>query len=249
MKQTEPELDGFTDPADATGFLTARDGDRDRKDRILAALVRRSQRGENPDLVSALLWLGLWPGLDDIFRTYQGHFRDDPAEAVSAITAVFTDLVAGLDIEVVRRVACSLVLGTRRNLLRLLRREWRSRERFVPTDPTGTEAFDFAQDGHRRDGASFQTGREPTLHGWLLPVTERDAERSLARLHATLSMLVGADAELLLAVLVLEESQLEAAERLGLTYDAARKRLQRASHLLLTKLKKACPNRPRRVAI
>ncbi|MFN7702522.1 MAG: hypothetical protein ACK5U8_31860, partial [Deltaproteobacteria bacterium] len=36
------------------------------------------------------------------------------------------------------------------------------------------------------------------------------------------------DAELLLAVLVLDETQREAGERLGLTHDAARKRFQRA---------------------
>ena len=53
-------------------------------------------------------------------------------------------------------------------------------------------------------------------------------DEDVAVLRAWLEPIVGADAELLLAVLVLDETQREAGERLGLTHDAARKRFQRA---------------------
>ena len=46
--------------------------------------------------------------------------------------------------------------------------------------------------------------------------------------RAWLEPIVGADAELLLAVLVLDETQREAGHRLGLSHEAARKRFQRA---------------------
>jgi DNA-directed RNA polymerase specialized sigma24 family protein len=53
-------------------------------------------------------------------------------------------------------------------------------------------------------------------------------DEDVAVLRAWLQPIVGPDAELLLAVLVLDETQREAGERLGLTHDAARKRFQRA---------------------
>ena len=53
-------------------------------------------------------------------------------------------------------------------------------------------------------------------------------EHDVAELRVWLTEIIGADAELLLAVLVLDENQREAAQRLGLSHDAARKRFQRA---------------------
>ena len=57
---------------------------------------------------------------------------------------------------------------------------------------------------------------------------EDTTARQVAELRVWLTEIIGADAELLLAVLVLDENQREAAQRLGLSHDAARKRFQRA---------------------
>lgn len=234
LKAAEPEFGDFSDPSAAVGFLSARGSDPVQKDRLFAALVRRLQLGESRELVSAMLWLGLWPALDAIFRQYQGNFPDDAGAEVSLIAEIFTDLAARMDLRVVRRVACGLILGTRRNLVRALRRESRTRQRFVATDPSDG-AFDLSQEGHRRAGASFRTNGEHEPRGWLRPADD-DPEASLAKLRATLAPLIGTDADLLLAVLVLEENQLEAAQRLGLSHAAARKRFQRALALLRKRL-------------
>lgn len=57
---------------------------------------------------------------------------------------------------------------------------------------------------------------------------ELSFDTDVTELRAWLAEIVGADAELLIAVLVLDENQREAAERLGLSHEAARKRFQRA---------------------
>ena len=237
MQETEPELHGFDDPKAVVAFLADLDGDLDRKDRLLATLVRRLQAGENTELVSALLWLGLWPGLDAVFRTVQRCFHCDADEAVSTIAATFIDRVATMDLERVHRVACGLVRSTRRDVVRELQRERETTEHV--TDATRADVFDLPEEGHRRGDATFRTCIEPPLRGWLLPIDDGDAERAVAKLHAALATIVGADAELLVAVLVLEENQHEVAERLGLSHTAARKRTQRALRRVRVELKES----------
>ena len=59
----------------------------------------------------------------------------------------------------------------------------------------------------------------------------------LAALRARLVRVIGPDADLVLAVLVLDADQREAAALLGLGHEAARKRFQRALHRLRAHLK------------
>ena len=78
------------------------------------------------------------------------------------------------------------------------------------------------------DKASLKRWAE-TQHGSVLGLTQGlSFDEDVAVLRAWLEPVVGEDAELLIAVLVLDESRREVGERLGLATDSGRKRVQRA---------------------
>ena len=78
------------------------------------------------------------------------------------------------------------------------------------------------------DKASLKRWAE-TQHGSALGLTPGlSFDEDVAVLRAWLELVVGEDAELLIAVLVLDESRREVGERLGLATDSGRKRVQRA---------------------
>ena len=80
------------------------------------------QRREHHELVSGLLWLGLWPGLDAVYRRRQRNFRGQPEELIAELADVFTGIIERLDLEVVHRVAATLVRSTARDLIDRRRR-------------------------------------------------------------------------------------------------------------------------------
>jgi DNA-directed RNA polymerase specialized sigma24 family protein len=204
-------------------------GDLDVKDAALACLVKLVQEGNAPELAMALLWLSLWPGLDATYRRRLRHFlglaRLDgvpapaaPREFVSVIFDSFTSLVKHLDLLEVSRIASNLVRGTDRDVLVWLRREWHDRAAGRDSDESRADA---ARGPHESElglphGMSFDEEVQ-TLQGWLLPVT-------------------GDDTDLVLAVILLEETQREAGQRFGLSHAAARKRYQRALAVIRTRL-------------
>jgi DNA-directed RNA polymerase specialized sigma24 family protein len=78
------------------------------------------------------------------------------------------------------------------------------------------------------DKASLKRWAE-NEHGSALGLTPGlSFDEDVAVLRAWLEPVVGEDAELLIAVLVLDESRREVGERLGLATDSGRKRVQRA---------------------
>jgi RNA polymerase sigma-70 factor (ECF subfamily) len=211
-RETEAVLARFESPAGLIEHLASKDGDRDEKDAIYAALVRASQsRAPWADIAAALLWCGLWPGLDGVYRHRLRHFRDEPEELVAALSATLTSLVARLDLGRVNRVAATLVWSTDRELMEGRRREWTEQaHRHTPRADEGAPepASPARQDSELGIpvGLSF-AGELEVLRARLLPIA-------------------GVDTDLLLAVVAIEENQREAAERAGLKHEAARKRFQ-----------------------
>jgi DNA-directed RNA polymerase specialized sigma24 family protein len=188
------------------------DGDLDDKDRLYAALVRIAQaRGRRARLAHGLLWCGLWPGLDHVYRRHLQQFTKDSEELTEAISVAFTTLVGRMDLSRVHRVAATLVRSTHREIMDERRRTVREESRMVGGSGGGMADL---------DGASRESsGSQPTGLSFA---------GELAVLRSHLVALVGADAELVLAVLVLDYDQHEAATRLGLSHEASRKRFQRA---------------------
>jgi hypothetical protein len=93
-----PALARFDEPFELVEYLASKGGDLDEKDRLLGTLVTLVQRREHHELVSALLWLGLWPGLDAVYRRRQRNFRDSPTSSIAELADVFTGIIERLDL-------------------------------------------------------------------------------------------------------------------------------------------------------
>lgn len=209
-RRTESILARFESPPRLIEHLTNKGGDLDEKDAIYAALVRAIQaRAAWAELATGILWCGLWPALDGIYRHRLRHFKKEPEELVEAISVALTTLVGRMDLGRVHRVVATLIRSTDREVMEERRRGWAEQEHL----DQGGKAPEPRTPPLRKSelglpvGLSFE-GEIRALHAWLLPIG-------------------GDDTDLLLAVLVLEENQHEAALRVGLTHEAARKRFRK----------------------
>lgn len=219
MKTLSTLFAPFTEPDALVAHMHTARGDLDDKDRLLASLVSQVQAGEQAELARALLWLSLWPGLDAAYRRRHKYFADRPEELVSLVADAFTTLVDGLDLSAVNRVAATLVRSTERDLMLVACRDWEEQRKRA-----GDVQFsEFLRD---KTAAEISTAaRVESRLGWRpgSGITENGAA-----LRRWLEPIVGEDVELLVSVLVVEQTQREAGRRLGLSHDAARKRYQRA---------------------
>ena len=189
------------------------EGRLDDKDQIYAALLRTVQaRAPCGRLAGELAWCGLWPALDRIYRRRLRYLGEDPDELTQGIWLAFNELIHRIGLAHVGRIAATLVRSTNRDV---------GRARLRTT-----------------------TGGAPASAGPVTEATVTVAEQAratpddlaapissageIAELRSQLAPLLGADADLVIAVLALEIDQREAAARMGLTYAAARKRVQRA---------------------
>jgi RNA polymerase sigma-70 factor (ECF subfamily) len=213
LQRSHSELRRFHDQAAVLDYFHARSGDLDDKDRLLAVLVAEVQAGGR-GIAMTMLWLALWPALDGIYRRLLRHFRERPDELVSAISERFTLAVLRADLTGIRRLAATLVRNVERDIRQDLRRVWA--ERSLRADLPDPDALGdvLASESHG-----------PSRFG-LPPGAGVDAETAMLR--ELLARMVGADADLVVAVVVLGEGQDEAAGRLGIGHEAARKRFQRA---------------------
>lgn len=158
----------------------------------------------------SLLWLGLWPGLSGAFVRRAIFWRDATDEFIAELIAIFTDIVARLNLSRVRYVIGTLVRSTERDIIRA----GIARDRLAATEiPTVTpEALD------RRVTAA---------------VTEPDSERTLTALASAIKKR-GQDPAVQAAVYGLGSRHIALA--LGLKPAAARKRLERARRWIKTEL-------------
>lgn len=236
-KKRRSVLARFEDPISLLVHLTRRDGNLDEKDAIYAALVEAVQaRGDDAALAMSLLWLGLWPALDAIFRRRQRHFSGPGENVVSEIADCFTSLVRRLDLSRVTRVAATLARGTDRDIGQARRRAWAEAARRVDL----TEDDIAADDEEAGCGRSSELGLPPGLSG----------EQQVEAIRAWLVKIIPGDAEFVIAAVIHGENQRQLADRLGITHEAARKRFQRALDRLRDRLRarEACPTSPSRIA-
>ena len=203
----------FTAADALVAHLTAKDGDRDEKDQIYRALVRAIQsRSEWADLATALLWLGLWPGLDAIYNHRLRDFVGHPDELVTEVSFIFTTTVGRIDLAGVNRLAATLIWNVERDIRDALKRRWAHEARVVDVDdPTAT-----GPDPH------LQT--EPSIDDRELPVDAND----LPAVRAWLADIVHGDADLVIGAALYGFDLHELGDELGIGHEAARKRFQRA---------------------
>ena len=217
LRQARPELRTFVDPYALLDRLHTRFSEPEEKDRILAALVALSQGADSSsDLAVILLWLALWPGLDALYRRLLRYFAAAPDDLVSEISERFTAGIDRLNRARVSRIAATLLMNIERDIRSDLRKRWAEagRRDEMPDDGGGIASA---------TGTST-ISRPDSVFGLPAGVA---ADSAAAMIHETLRRMIGNDADLVVAVAIVGEGQREAAGRLGLRYDAARKRYQR----------------------
>jgi len=192
----------FYDVAGLLDALHRQTGDPDGKNSILWALVCEAQSNEPTGAAATtLVLLAHWPGLDAVrgrLKRKVGNPDDLSADLVGRLSLA----IQTLDLSRVNRIAATLLRNVERDLIR----DHARRAREAPTYTDEIESAGIAVFG-------------PPGFDYI------EARRGL---YTHLTMRLGADADLVLAVAVAGYSQAEAADKLGLSYDAARKRYQRA---------------------
>lgn len=210
MRDRQEALRGIVDPAGLLERLHApAQDDGDARNAILRALVTEAQQEDRAQTAVILLFLALWPGLDAVYRRLLRHFRSEPELLVAEISERVTRGVKGMVLGRVTWVAATLVRNTERDIRRSLAGRWREEE----------------LRGELREKDRIAVPAEPSA--WLF-ATPADADQATAAIEVCLRDLVGSDAGLVTAVAIEGEAQNEAALRLGVSHEAARKRYQRA---------------------
>jgi DNA-directed RNA polymerase specialized sigma24 family protein len=218
MKQRHPVLQTFEEPGALVEHLNGRSGDLDEKDAIYGALVRIVQaRGRDAPLATSLVWLGLWPGLDAIYRRRVHLFPGHPEELVSDLGDCFTALVEELDFGCVQRVAANLVWSTEREVIVRRREKWNEdASRDGLPDESSLGATDPIEPEDPPPPSRF--GLEGDLPD----------EEEIAAIRERLIPVLGGDTDLVIGAAIYGQNQRQLGERLGLSHEAARKRVQRA---------------------
>ncbi|WP_141593899.1 sigma-70 family RNA polymerase sigma factor [Myxococcus sp. AB056] len=226
LRRNWEALSGFEQPEDLVSFLTAREGESHIKDGLLAGLVMLVQMGAAANAFVALLWLGLWPGLDSVYRRCLRRMESAPVEVVSSIAASFMGLVARVELSGVQRVAATLVRGTERDVLKDWHKEFEAQRQRV------------------RLGRLAEADGGAPSGPWPVPSVPRarSFNTEVEELRALLLPLTGEDTDLVVSVLLREVDYAEAGASFGLAPAAARKRVQRAL-VRLRKMKNKIPEK------
>ncbi|MEC3862376.1 sigma-70 family RNA polymerase sigma factor [Mesobacterium sp. TK19101] len=194
----------FADPAALLDTLQVGSRGPDEKNRILVALVRAAQSGdEAADCALTLMLLALWPGLDAVRRRSTWRKIGTGDEVASEIPARASEAIRCLDLQRVNWIAATILRNIERDLIRTRQREDRHQNQLTDADPD-----EIPSDG------------------------EAPANASPALLHRDLVRIVGKDSDLVIRVAVDGFSQAEVATELGLSEAATRKRYQRATQRL-----------------
>lgn len=229
MKRQRRSLRRFADAGVLLGYLNSTDGDLDEKDAIYAALVEAVQaRRADADLAAALLWVGLWPGLDRIYWRRLRELVAEPEALVSEIGARFTSAVHRANLGRIRRVPATLVLNVERDVRVARKRAWaEEKQRADLPQEQDDDSDDEEATGDRREALVSPLLRTRGVSALGQPPRLDPAEDVEALRHLLVGI-VGEDADLVLGATVYGLTQREVGERLGLTHEATRKRFQRS---------------------
>lgn len=222
LRRSHPELRHYVDPAALLDHLhRPREAD-DGKDRALAALLTIAQSdGPGRELATNLAWLALWPGLDAVYRRLWRHYRNAPDDLASEISERLTVAIHRFDVRRVRRVAATVLMNVERDVRAAIRGETTDHAR----------RCDVCDDGARSPPVGYGASAFGLPDGL-------DADAAAAMCRAALVPMIGDDADLVVAVAIIGETNAAVAARLGLQRPAARKRVQRAYRRLRRALEK-----------
>jgi RNA polymerase sigma-70 factor (ECF subfamily) len=214
LQARSPALSRFGSPVWTAAFLAHEGSDLQEKDQILRGLVREvHDKGPARRIAHVLLLLGLWPGLDAVFRRRRRLFRGDVQDLDTEIIDQFTAQVQRVPLQRVACLAATLVLNTEREII-----DARIRERRFATscEPATLEALPAPPPSEQPP---------PSLFG--LPSAQSDVQ-DVASLRRWLEPVVGRDLDLVVETVLHGKTRLEVATTMGISHAAARKRLERA---------------------
>ena len=190
-------------------------GDLEQRNTVLRSLVVEAQAGAiTSDLAANILVLALWPGLDAVYSRLSRDYPHERADISDDIVGQVMLGICRLDLEAVQRIAATLIMNTERDL----RRTYHTASRL------------------RRSAVLLEDNESALAIAG--PDDATDSPRDWCQL---LHPIIGRDTPLFLRIICFGETQAEAASALGLSYDAARKRHQRAINKL-TALQKTLPD-------
>src|SRR5450759_1663646 len=117
-REPETALRRFESPSALVAHLTSPGGDLGEKDRIYGVLVAAVQRRVDwAEVATTIIWLGLWPALDAIYRRKLRFFSRSADELVSALCEHFAAATGSADLARIRRLAATLTMNTERRLV------------------------------------------------------------------------------------------------------------------------------------
>lgn len=229
VKAVKRPLQRFSDAGELLAYLNQPGGDLNEKDAIYAALVDVVQAGgEDVELATTLLWLGLWPALDGIYRRRQRDFFGEPDALLSEIGARFTVAIHRADLNRIHRVAATLVRNTERNVWAELERTWALEKlRAELPQEEDDDSDEEESTGDRRQAQSSPLLRTRGVSRLGQPPRSTPDE-DIEPLRELLTAVVGDTADLVLGAAVYGLNLREVGERLGLNHEVTRKRYRTA---------------------
>ena len=197
-------LEPFAEPRGLLDYLRGRGGTQSAKNNVLHALL--VCREKDAEVASSLLTLALWPGLDHVCWRLRRAFCGDADALADELIGAFGDVVSGSDPARVNSVAATLIRNAERDAKRELAEQRTLASQVDPESETRLAGL--------ADPAEICVlERIDDTGAWLRAMIEQD---------------FGADARMVYDVAVNEETQRDAARRLGLPYHTVRKRHERA---------------------
>lgn len=142
-----PALKRFSSPTALLSYLHSPvPGAEGAKDQVYRALFEAT-RGTGSELAPALIWLGLWPALEAIYRRAPRYFPGNRDEIASEISALLSLAIAALDLGQVAKLYGTLTMNIERDLKRQAARRWKEHQRSRELDPDGEELAQAPADG------------------------------------------------------------------------------------------------------
>lgn len=200
LRKSRKSLERFPDPTAFLDFVHDREQDMKAKDTIYRELVREIQ-ADSPQsqLAMDLIWLGLWPGLDAAYRNCLRFYFGHDGDLASAMAACLCLQARSANLDAVKCVVGTLVRNTKRDVLRRRFAQLEEDKQCSSLDDKEVSSTLVAEDA-------------------LLESETLEWVRKVG----------GPDADLIVLVVFVGANLNDASSMLGISYEAARKRFQRA---------------------
>ncbi len=217
LQESEPFLRQFRTWADVIAFMRIGTSTDPRKDDILRPIFERHTEDQDPRWRTILLVI-FWPGLESIHFQRRG-WDADPRERWQNITWTFLQVLCRIDVQQrPDRLVQKIFNDTVHRLFDEYRRTWNRTNRELATDPEEIAALAGSIGGIDLAGIELREAQE--------------IEVRRLRGHLDAGRISEGDFLLLIGTRVYGQSVIDYAREVGLDYQVAKKRRQRAEAVI-----------------